>query len=227
LSISFQTIHRVINEGPGSMTSERWQQIEDIFHAALDLPPEEREAFLADACSLDPQLKTEIESYLSTHAELDSRYERPHRPLPVTGPSFDQTTSPLVGRSLGPYYVAALLGRGGMGEVYCAQDSRLGREIVLKLLPAQFTTDADRLRRFEQEARAASALNHPNIVTVYEFGETEAGRYIAMEMVRGQTLRALIGQVQGVDKLVALGRQAAEALAVAHAAGITHRDIKP
>jgi serine/threonine-protein kinase len=209
------------------MTSERWQQIEDIFHAALDLPPEEREAFLADACSLDPQLKTEVESYLSTHAELDSRYERPHRPLPVTGPSFDQTTSPLVGRSLGPYYVAALLGRGGMGEVYCAQDSRLGREIVLKLLPAQFTTDADRLRRFEQEARAASALNHPNIVTVYEFGETEAGRYIAMEMVRGQTLRALIGQVQGVDQLVALGRQTAEALAVAHAAGITHRDIKP
>jgi eukaryotic-like serine/threonine-protein kinase len=209
------------------MTSERWQQIEDIFHAALDLPPEEREAFLADACSLDPQLKTEVESYLSTHAELDSRYERPHRPLPVTAPSFDQTTSPLVGRSLGPYHVAALLGRGGMGEVYCAQDSRLGREIVLKLLPAQFTTDADRLRRFEQEARAASALNHPNIVTVYEFGETEAGRYIAMEMVRGQTLRALIGQVQGVDQLVALGRQAAEALAVAHAAGITHRDIKP
>src|SRR5262245_49251057 len=209
------------------MTSERWQQIEDIFHAALDLPPEEREAFLAVACSLDPQLKTEVESYLSAHSELDSRYERPLRPLPVTAPSFDQTTSPLVGRSLGFYYVAALMGRGGMGEVYCAQDSRLGREIVLKLLLVQFTTDADRLRRFEQEARAASALNHPNIVTVYEFGETEAGRYIAMEMVRGQTLRALIGHVIGIDQLAALGRQAAEALAVAYAAGITHRDIKP
>ncbi|HMB28416.1 MAG TPA: protein kinase, partial [Blastocatellia bacterium] len=197
------------------MTSERWQQIEDIFHAALARLPEERESFLAVACSHDPQLKTEVESYLAAHSELDSRYERPLRPLPDTAPSFDQTTAPLVGRSLGPYHVAALLGRGGMGEVYCAQDSRLGREIVLKLLPAQFTTNADRVRRFEQEARAASALNHPNIVTVYEFGETEAGRYIAMEMVRGQTLRSLIGQVQGLDQLAALGRQVAEALAVA------------
>ncbi len=214
------------------MTSERWQQIEDLFHAALALAPEEREAFLAAACSSDLQLKAEVESFLNTHAEMDSRYERP---LHITAPALDQPPSPLasllapllVGRSLGPYQVTALLGRGGMGEVYCAQDARLGRDIVLKLLPAQFTTDPDRLHRFEQEARAASALNHPNIITVYEFGETEAGHYIAMEMVRGQTLRALIGQRPGGDQLAALGRQTAEALTVAHAAGITHRDIKP
>jgi eukaryotic-like serine/threonine-protein kinase len=205
------------------MTSERWQQIEDLFHEALTLAPEDREAFLASACASNPELRAEVESFLAAHAELDSRYERP---LPFAPLGAATTAAPLVGRSLGAYHVTALLDVGGMGEVYCAEDSRLGREVVLKLLPAQFTTDADRVRRFEQEARAASALNHPNIITVYEFGETEAGRYIAMEMVRGQTLRALIGQSLG-DQLAALGRQTAEALAVAHAAGITHRDIKP
>jgi serine/threonine-protein kinase len=213
------------------MIKDRWQQIEDLFHEMLARAPEERAAFLDAACASDTDLRAQVKAYLDAHVELGSRYERPLRFDTLdTQDTIPPTVPPplsLVGRRLGAYQVTELLGVGGMGEVYCAQDSRLGREVVLKLLPAQFTTDADRMSRFEQEARAASALNHPNIVTVYELGEAEAVRYIAMERVRGKTLRALAGQSQGGDYLAALGRQTAEALAVAHAEGITHRDIKP
>ena len=114
-----------------------------------------------------------------------------------------------------------------MGEVYRAEDTRLKRKIAIKLLPLQLTRDADRVRRFEQEARAASALNHPNIVTIYDIGEDEAGRFIAMEFVAGSTLRALARERVLVESLVSWGGQIAQALAVAHAAGIVHRDIKP
>ncbi|MGQ0736447.1 MAG: serine/threonine-protein kinase [Acidobacteriota bacterium] len=131
-------------------------------------------------------------------------------------------------RSLGPYQVLSLLGRGGMGVVYLAQDTRLGRRVAVKLLPAELTADPDRVRRFEQEARAASSLNHPNIVTIHDIGESEAGRYIAMELVDGRTLRALLaGGRPALEAVVRLGEQIARALAVAHAAGIVHRDVKP
>ncbi len=130
-------------------------------------------------------------------------------------------------RQFGRYRVLSLLGAGGMGEVYSAEDTRLNRPVALKLLPARFTMDADRVRRFEQEALAVSALNHPNIVTVYDVGETHEGRYIAMEMIRGRTLRKLAENSLPFPQLTSIGKQAAEALAVAHGAGITHRDIKP
>jgi serine/threonine protein kinase len=131
------------------------------------------------------------------------------------------------GTKLGPYEIISPLGAGGMGEVWRARDTRLNREVAVKVLPASFANDVDRLMRFEQEARATSALNHPNIVTIYELGEVEAGRFIVMELVEGRTLRALIEERSSFDALVQLGSQMAKALGAAHAAGITHRDIKP
>jgi eukaryotic-like serine/threonine-protein kinase len=129
--------------------------------------------------------------------------------------------------TLSHYRIVAPLGAGGMGEVYLAEDTRLKRKVALKLLPAELTADADRVRRFEQEAQAASALSHPNIITVYDIGECEAGRFIVMELVAGHTLRTAIATGNSLENLLTLGSQMAKALSAAHAAGITHRDIKP
>jgi predicted ATPase len=131
------------------------------------------------------------------------------------------------GTRLKQYEIVELIGAGGMGEIYLARDTDLGRRVGLKLLPATFTGDPERMRRFEQEARAASALNHPNIVTIHEIGGASAGRFIVMELVEGRTLRALAREGIGLASVVDLGAQIARALKVAHAAGIVHRDIKP
>jgi non-specific serine/threonine protein kinase len=128
---------------------------------------------------------------------------------------------------LSHYRIVSKLGAGGMGEVWLAQDTRLDRKVALKLLPAEFTRDAERVRRFTQEAKAASALNHPNIISVYDIGECETGRFIVMELVAGRTLRSVIAADNSIETLFTLGRQMARALSAAHAAGITHRDIKP
>ena len=125
------------------------------------------------------------------------------------------------------YRIVSKLGAGGMGEVWLAEDTRLGRKVALKLLPAEFTEDSERVRRFTQEAKAASALNHPNIIAVFDIGECETGRFIVMEFVAGQTLRAVIAKDNSLETLFALGGQMAKALSAAHEAGITHRDIKP
>ncbi|HEX4945896.1 MAG TPA: protein kinase, partial [Blastocatellia bacterium] len=129
--------------------------------------------------------------------------------------------------TLSHYRIVSRIGAGGMGEVYLAEDERLRRRVALKVLPESIAQDTERLRRFEQEAQAASALNHPNIITVYDIGECEAGRFIVMELVAGRTLRAVIGDNNALDNLLSLGAQMAKALSAAHAAGITHRDIKP
>lgn len=130
-------------------------------------------------------------------------------------------------QTLGHYRIVEKLGAGGMGEVWLAEDTRLDRKVALKMLPAAFTQEAERVRRFMQEAKAASALNHPNIITVYDIGESEAGRFIVMELVAGRTLRAVIAEDNSLETLLTLGQQMAKALSAAHAAGITHRDIKP
>src|SRR5271154_1008358 len=134
----------------------------------------------------------------------------------------------LPGAHLGPYEIETLLGVGGMGEVYRARDARLGRTVAIKILPPAFSADSDRLQRFEREARSASALNHPNIVTIYELGQDGSTHYIAMELIEGKTLRELL--VAGslpIRKVIEIAAQVAEGLAKAHEAGIAHRDLKP
>ncbi len=146
------------------------------------------------------------------------------------GSSEDQPTAQLPNpfpRSIGHYRIISLLGKGGMGEVWLADDTRLKRKVALKLLPSEFTHDAERVRRFEQEARAISALNHPNIITIHEIGECEAGHFLVMELVAGRTLRELAAEQVALDSLIAWVRQVAKALYVAHMEGITHSDIKP
>src|SRR5208282_285139 len=132
------------------------------------------------------------------------------------------------GTKLGPYEIVAALGAGGMGEVYRARDTRLKRDIAIKILPAEFSADSDRLLRFEREARSASALNHPNIVTIYELGEDGVTHYIAMELVEGKTLREVLASgMPPMRKAIEIAAQIAEGLTKAHEGGITHRDLKP
>ncbi|HEX4438594.1 MAG TPA: serine/threonine-protein kinase, partial [Thermoanaerobaculia bacterium] len=132
------------------------------------------------------------------------------------------------GTRFGSYEVRGPLGSGGMGEVYCARDEKLGREVAIKVLPSQLASDRRRLDRFETEARTVSALNHPNIVTVYEVGSIDGTSYIAMELIEGKTLRQVLGGgAVPLKKLLAIATQAADGLSRAHSAGIVHRDLKP
>src|SRR6266702_4975698 len=154
------------------MTPERWQQIDQLFHSVLERESGERAAFLAQACNGDESLRHEVESLLGSHEQSDSFIEAPAADIAaelLAGRGADLPA----GHSVGPYKIVALLGQGGMGEVYLADDIRLGRQVALKRLPAQFTLDADRVHRFQQEARAASGLNHPNILTIYEINEVD------------------------------------------------------
>ncbi len=208
------------------MKAERYQQIEELYHEALKHKPEEREVFLKQACDGDEALRDEVQSLLGYDAQAAQFIETPPDDI-AAALLARETKGSMVGQTLGQYRIVSLLGAGGMGEVYLAEDLRLKRQVALKLLPAEFTTNVDRLRRFEQEAQAASALNHPNIITVYDIGESEAGRFIVLELVAGRTLRAIISEDNSPETALALGTQMAKALSAAHAAGITHRDIKP
>src|SRR5260221_9056464 len=202
------------------MTPERYRQAGQLYHDALDLERERRAAFLEGACGSDGELRREVESLLKSHERAGEFMAAPALVDHRTPPSME-------GRTIGSYRVLAPIGAGGMGEVYLAEDTRLGRNVALKLLPKDLGRDPERVVRFEREARAASALNHPNIVMIYDIGVAEEGRFIVMEFVAGQTLRQMLLQGPLIDSLQRLGSQLARALSVAHSAGITHCDIKP
>src|SRR5207248_6685610 len=151
------------------MKAERWKQVNDLFQSAVERAPGERAAFLDETCNSDEELRREVESLLSSHGRATNFIELPAfevAPELVT----NDRTSALVGKVIGHYRIESLIGIGGMGEVYLAHDERLGRKVALKLLPENVTIDEMQLGRFENEARTASALNHPNILTVYEIG---------------------------------------------------------
>ena len=208
------------------MTPERYEQIGRLYQAALEREPSGRAAFLAEACGADEGLRREVASLLAAHEQASNFIEQP--PDDVAA-GWQAASSPLQERSFAHYQMLSHLGKGGMGEVWLGEDTLLGRKVALKLLPAEFTVDAERVRRFAQEARAASALNHPNIITIHEIGEIENTHYIATEYVEGGTLRQQMdgGRPMEVQKALDVILQVAGALAAAHRSGIVHRDIKP
>jgi len=205
------------------MTSQQWRLVKELFEATLERDSEERGAFLAGACSGDDEVRQEVESLLVAH-DRDSGFmnEPVGKLLPNDKPILT------AGQRFGNYEEISLLGQGGMGQVHLALDTRLGRKVALKLLPSSYVHDADRVQRLELEARAASALNHPNIVTIHEIGEAESVHFMATEFIDGVTLREHITKARmNVGEVLEIGAQVASALQAAHEAGIVHRDVKP
>jgi eukaryotic-like serine/threonine-protein kinase len=209
------------------MTPARLQKIEEIFRAALDQEPDQISAFLDTACKDDELLRRKVEALLASHQRPGSFIETSAVGL-ATRIIQNGQADLLVGRTIGHYKISKRIGTGGMGEVYLATDITAGRKAALKLLPLRFTDDAERLKRFQREARAVVGLNHPNIVTVYEIGEDHSTHYIASELIEGETLRQRLmhGRIE-VGEAVDVAIQVANALVAAHETGIVHRDIKP
>jgi len=209
------------------MNPERFRQIDQLFLAALEHEGEERAAFLDEACDGDELLRAEVESLIASHEQVDSFIERPAFEAAAEILAEDRAGL-AAGQQIGHYEILRLLGEGGMGEVYLAQDRKLHRKVALKLLPASFTTDKERVRRFEREAHAASALNHPNILTIHEIEEADVLHFIAMEYVEGETLRQRMSRSRlALNESLDIAIQIASALVAAHRAGVVHRDIKP
>ncbi len=200
------------------MTPERWQQIKSVLQQALELAPDERSGFLDRSCTADDSLRQEVETLLGSSDEARSSF--------LESSTLQVTLTP--GTRLGDYEVQKLLGSGGMGEVYRARDLRLRRDVAIKVLPSFLSSDKERLRRFEQEAQAAAALNHPNILAVFQMGTYQGAPYLVSELLEGETLREEIkrGPLPS-RKVIEQGVQIAHGLAAAHEKGIVHRDLKP
>jgi serine/threonine protein kinase len=226
-----------------TMDKQRWRQIEQIYFSALDLNAAQRSAYLDAACDGEAELRREVEALLASEDRAEGFLETPAMEaaakelvaeLPTEAATLQQV-APSPQQRIGPYKLLAPLGKGGMGEVHLALDTRLQRKVALKILPAQFTNEADRVRRFAQEARAASALNHPNILTIYEIGKEQTGNgnlhYIVTEYVEGETLRQRLANAPKnrlpLRQTLDIAAQMTAALTAAHEAGIIHRDIKP
>jgi serine/threonine protein kinase/Tol biopolymer transport system component len=198
------------------MDQERWRRVEELFHASLDRGPQARQAFLDVACGGDTDLRGQVELLLVKEEEAGSFLETPVL-RDVTA------TEVLPGRQFGPYRIVSPLGAGGMGEVYRAHDSKLGRDVAIKTLPPEFARNPDRLARFRREARTLASLNHPNIAAIYGLEESGGMDCLVLELVEGETLHGPLP----VEQALNYARQVAEALEAAHAKGIIHRDLKP
>ena len=209
------------------MDAEQSNKIEEIYHAALEIESNKREAFLYDVCGADVELRQEVESLLNFAEISSSIIDQP--PMDVAVEMFSQTgNSDVIGKELGHYKIDSLIGVGGMGEVFLAHDTKLERNAAIKFIKAEFVLDKTKLRRFLQEAKTASLLNHPNILTIYEIGESKDRQFIAAEFIEGITLRKAISEkTLGLHEILEITIQIATALNAAHFAGIIHRDIKP
>jgi serine/threonine protein kinase len=209
------------------MTFERWERIKQIFDEAVSLESDRRAAFLDQVCADDTEVRREVISLLAAD-EQNAGFLSGHAIEVEARESAGQNCDLLSGKTLGRYEIQSRIGAGGMGEVYLARDTRLKRQVALKVLPAQFTTDAERLQRFKNEAWAASALSHQNIITIFDIDEFEGSHFIAAEYIEGMTLRRQLESGRlGLSETIEIAIQIAAALQAAHKAGIVHRDIKP
>jgi serine/threonine protein kinase/Tfp pilus assembly protein PilF len=205
------------------VTSTQWELVKETFEAALDRPQPERSAFIADVCHGDDEVRREVESLLSAH---DQDADFMNIPVGALLPGDEPVLA--AGQHFGHYEQISLLGKGGMGQVYMAVDTRLGRKVALKLLPSTLTNDPTYVSLLEREARAASALNHPNIITIHDVGEIDSINFMTTEFVEGETLRERISHTpMNISEVLDIALQVTAALHAAHESGIVHRDVKP
>ena len=209
------------------MKSERWQQIDNLLEAALERKESERSAFLKEACAGDESLQEEVESLLAADKQAEDLIEAPAVEMIAEGFAKNQSGS-LKGRRMGSYKILSLLGAGGMGEVYRARDMKLEREVAIKVLPAEFTQDPERVARFQREAKLLASLNHPNIAAIHGLEESDGLQFLVLELVEGKTLaeRVVKGPMP-VEEALEICRQIAEGVEAAHEKGVIHRDLKP
>jgi len=207
------------------MPNPAWENLKELFHAALALPPHERASYLENAAGGNVDLRQAVEALLKSHEETGNLIDTPAYQAAAAMLADDGELK--AGDTVGHYRIVSLLGQGGMGRVYLTEDTKLHRKVSLKFLSTNFTQDEERVRRFEHEARAASALNHPNILTIHEFGEEDGRHFIATEYIEGQTLRDRLSHAMDLEDTLEIAIQIASALVAAHRVNIIHRDIKP